>query len=394
VRSGKIASLFGLLTFAALSAAQNADIDSLFEDPREDIEQAREASPQADHRSSFEKADKVVISGNFTAIGGGAFGWTEFPDPNRPELYWDRTPLASSEAAFVLNARPDPTFRFYAKYLATMKPKDGFTWTSLTLSELFCDYIYRDFLYARFGKQTIGWGQGRLYTPGDLMDTSEEGTSVKLSLPTVLSGVSFVALAKKTYFRDIKTPSYTEVVYGAIADATLAGFRLTAGARYQKDAKTADSSFGLGFNGLASIKRTILGTDLFADAVLKENGGAPVWSLLGGFFREWTNTKLYGEYEWDDGTAADSVHRAGLAFTRKKLFGSGFDLGFKWLHSFSDGSGGLAVGVTASPQKHLSLSFAIPVVYGANGRFDILDDDFILTQRLSFVALVKLNVPY
>ncbi|MFA6508724.1 MAG: hypothetical protein WCT14_21675, partial [Treponemataceae bacterium] len=252
--------------------------------------------------------------------------------------------------------------------------------------------------FIRFGKHTISWGQGRLYVPGNLMSDSAAGIALRVSFPTLLSGISLIALAQDKFFTTAGTPSYKEVAYGAITDLVVAGIRATVGVRYRGPGGIAPAE---SLRLLGSLKTTVFKTDLLCDFVFRENLGNPAWTVLGGFYREWEDIKLYGEYQYD-GNGRDGLteQKAGLAFGINNIFGSGADLGFKWLHSFFKDWGGFVTGITFSPWKYLKATIAVPVIYGTSGPYDILNDanvttvSYIVTQRLSLVMLFKLSAPF
>jgi hypothetical protein len=77
------------------------------------------------------------------------------------------------------------------------------------------------------------------------MDGSEDGTAFKVTFPTVLSGISFVALAQDSYFADDPgNPSVKKMAYGGLADAVIGRLRTTVGLRYgnQRDTGLLDLS--------------------------------------------------------------------------------------------------------------------------------------------------------
>lgn len=380
------------------AAAQEADleVDSLFEQPAADIVVDSAASQAVDNLKALNKSDTITVSGCFKTAGGAAFGWTEYPEPADIGAHWDMTPLANASATLSIDARPDPDVRVFGTFGFYVVPSSGsFTWSQITVDELFCDYTLLGTAFLRLGKHTVSWGQGRLYVPGNLMSDSANGTTLRVSFPTVLSGISFLVLAQDSFFLNVSAPSYAELAYGTMADAVLADTRVSLGVRYRSGGPAPE-----GARIVLSVKRTLLGTDFLCDVVYRDRFGTPDWSVLGGFYREWEKIKVYGEYQYDGDPNRIREQYIGLALGVSDLLGSGVDLGLKWLHTVSSGSGGLALGLTFTPAKYITATFAIPYIYGENGRYDILNDtnvtteSYTLTQKLSLVVLCKLQIPF
>ena len=389
--SGRFAALTALVCAACLAAgAEDAGIDSLFDDPQDDIAAAEAPDTSTDHAAAFGVTEKPVFTGNFDLIGGIAAGWTEFPTRGGLRTYWDATPLADSDATFYLEARPDPTFRLHGAFVTSIDPASGrYTWSPPVIQELFIDYTVADSVFIRAGNHTLAWGQGRLYTPGNLLADSAAGSALRVSFPTVLSGLSVVALARNGFFIDPANPSYREVAYAAMADAVFGTLRASFGARYRDAGPNPE-----GLRALGSLKKTVSGTDVFSDVVMGGLDGFSSVVVLAGFYREWDRLKLYGEYQYGTPESFADGHRVGLAVFVESFRGSIFDIGVKWLHSLDDRSGGAALAAKFQPAKYLSATVALPFVYGLPGRFDILDEDHVLTQRVGIIALLKLSTPF
>lgn len=384
----RIVFFCGLLAAATLFAQEEGtNLDSLFEDPAEDvIKTAPEDENQVDHTAAFNVADKAAISGNFTATGGVGLGWIDFPDVRRPVDGLDGSYVAQSTVSAAFDARPDPDLRVHGGFSVSLDPASGnYSWSSIVVDELFCDYTVLGKAFIRFGKHTIAWGQGRLYTPGNLMTGSENGTAFKVSFPTMLAGLSFVALAQNGYFANPAEPSMREFAYGALLDSVVGGVRASFGLRYRKPE---------GYQALGSFKINVKGTDLLCDVVGRYNAErAMSGTTLAGFYREWKDLSFYGEWQYDY-SPSTTHHAVGAAAAYNNIAGSTVDIGAKWLHSFAPDSGAIALGVSWDPLKFVEATIALPVVYGTPGRYDILDEDMPLTQRVSLVLLVKITTSF
>lgn len=365
----------------AQEAAEEPSLDDLFMDAPEDV--AAPAAPgteaaAVDHTLAFTTAEKIKLSGSFSAEGGVALGWTKWPELSDPETHLVGTVGGKATNTLSFDARPDEYLRIFSSFKYTLDPaeNDDFSWSDLNIAEMYADYYGVPSAFLRLGKFTQTWGQGRLFTPGDLMEDNEDGTAVRVSFPALLSGISATALAKKEFFHDPKDPSYREFAYGASADAVVRSIRLTLAGRYQKNE---------GYRLLASVKRTILGVDLFADGVYKDPG----FIFLAGFYKDWKDLRLYGEYQYDDGAADD--HSFGLATLYKRAFGSPVDLGVKWMHTSQDGSGSLTLGAVFSPWPRLSLGAAVPIHYGATGSKYVIDNEDPAGRRIALALTAKIS---
>lgn len=383
-----IIAVLGLLGGAVAFGQEGTDdFDSLFETPLKDITEAQPAEgAKIDHTALFNVQDTLTFSGNFTATGGIGLGYTEIRELSEPMGNVGGSFLAMSSMAFGLDARPDSDLRIHGGFSISLEPSSGnYSWSSIAVDELFCDYTLLGKAFIRFGKHTITWGQGRLYTPGNLMDGSENGSAFRISFPTLLSGVSLVALAQNGYFADPANPSVREFAYGALADAVFGNLRSSFGLRYQ-DAE--------GIRGLTALKMNILGTDVFCDAVGRYNAVEEVSATtLLGFFREWKKITAYGEWQYDR-SEDSSAHAVGAAVAYNNIGESSVDFGAKWYHAFDPRSGAVAVGVSWDPFKFVKATVMLPVVYGYPGKFDILDEDMPLTQRVSLVLLAKISASF
>jgi hypothetical protein len=389
-----------LLTIIAFPlASQDSDLDDLFSDPVEDIaeEPSQTAQAPVDHRAAFQS--QTSVSGEISATAGLILGWTEYPTLQAPTENWDMAGGAKSTVTAILVARPDPDVRLYGSVDVALNPASGsYTWSGVNVGQIYCDYTYRDFAFVRFGEHTISWGQGRLFTPGNLMSDSDAGSALRVSFPTFLSGLSFVALAQSGFFLEPSDPKPSEFAYGALADVVLGRLKLSFGARYRHAGAVLPAE---GLRTLGSFKTTVLGTDLLWDAVFHYQDDAYDFKHLFGLYREWEHLKLYGECEYDGTVLDDRGWSYGGVVAWNNLGDRDIDLALKWIHKRSIDSGAVVLGVSGSPAKFIKASAAIPVVYGETGYFGILDSatdtdplPITLTQRFSLVLLLKFTANF
>jgi len=345
-----------LLLFASLPlfSQEEENLDDLFSDP---VADTVVVETPTDHLAQYVTSDTVVISGSFTGTGGILAGWTQWPDVANPRTGFDGTIGLTASATLNIDARPDPDFRLYGTMTTSMNPLSGqYTWTAFSLGELFVDYTLLGNVFFRMGNFAIAWGQGRLFTNTSvIMADVASGFALRANLPTLLDGVSLIGLMKAGYFETPLMASYKEIGYAAKVDKILWGTLLSFGARYQVDE---------GLNALVSVKKVVAGVDLLADFTMHGAGEIRTYQALAGFYKEWTDFTLYGEYSYA-GSIEDAVDQSvGLAFGINNIFDTPIDLGFQWLHAFIDGSGTLTGGITWSPWSHITVEIGVPVVYG------------------------------
>ena len=357
------------------------NIDDLFNDPEEDI--VAENSEE-DHLSQFEESEKVLLTGYFSATGGGGIGWNKTPDFS--DLSDGFVPVfgAESLASLSFDARPDPTFRVYGKIYTEIDPSGSSEgWTDPEFEELFGDYNWLDKAYFRIGKHRVKWGQGRIFTPGDLVEESDDGVTIRATLPTVLDGVSFVSFYDDSFIESEETIGSEKIAYGMIADKTLGNVNLSAGFRFRKTEK---------LRTLNSFKTVLFGTDIFSDLVTHfDQNEKPLFEVLAGFFREWTDFKFYGEYCFDGSSENYEDHSIGLAAGYKNIFSTSLDFGIEWQHAFIDDSGSILPVLRWAPWKNVKASIGVPVIYGSDDSRYVDDNDSPVDSRIAAVFFLELS---
>ncbi len=242
---------------------------------------------------------------------------------------------------------------------------------------MFGDYNWLDKAYIRIGKYRVKWGQGRIFTPGDLVEESDDGVTVRATLPTVLDGLSVVSFYDETFIGTDNKLSGEDLAYGFLADKTLGNMNFSAGARYRQGEK---------LRTLNSFKTVLFSTDLLSDIVIHfDEDEKPLFEVLGGFFKEWTDFRLYGEYCFDGSEENYDDHSMGLAAGYKNIFSTSLDFGIEWQHAFIDDSGSIITGVTWKPWKNVKASVGIPFIYGGNDSRYVDDNDSPVDSRAACV---------
>lgn len=357
------------------------DFDSVFDDPAEDI--VVEQPSDIDYRNQFEESKKIVVKGDFVMRAGGGFGWTDEPFDGKPE----EVAGAYAKATISFDARPDPTIRIFGRLKTEMDSDNGSdVWSRLDFDELYCDYNWLDKSFFRLGKFYMTWGQGRLFRPANFMEDAEDGTAFRMTMPNLLDGVSLVSLYKKRTSSTDNRLHKGDLSFAGHADKTLGPINLSVAMLYNDlDGERYSGSF----------KTVILSTDLFADYVLnRSDEGDITHEALGGFYREWTNFKFYGEYYYDGRIEDDIDHCIGLASDWDNIFGSPVGMGLKWLHSVTDEAGQFICGFSISPWKHVKIRAAIPWQYGDKELDKDFYEGFPINSKLAFTLFVELSAGF
>jgi hypothetical protein len=116
--------------------------------------------------------------------------------------------------------------------------------------------------------------------------------------------------------------------------------------------------------------------DLITDLVGYWDRENPSWNpaqwllTAGGFWespgRSWS---VLAEYQFDSEPAHSTGHYTALALKGPRLSGKGWRPGLSWKHAFQDHSGEILAGISGPVAPDLTLTFGLPLIYGAPGSF-------------------------
>ncbi|OHD26343.1 MAG: hypothetical protein A2Y38_00145 [Spirochaetes bacterium GWB1_59_5] len=371
-----------ILSFAAttLGAQEEGSLDELFSDPVEDTILVETGT---DHLSQYVTEQGIKLSGSFSAEGGVAAGWTSWPVLSDPSAGFDGTIGLTSTVTLAFDARPDPDFRLYGTVTTSMDPLTvDYTWNAFSIDELFIDYTWVGDVFIRMGQHDITWGQARLFESiTDIMADAAEGFSLRANLPTVMGGVSVIGMTNRSGIT-----SYRQIVYAAKVDEVVLETMLSLGVRYQVHE---------GLNALLSVKRVLWGVDLLSDVVVHYDESSMYPRVLAGFFKEWPEVRLYGEYYYDGSVSGGVDHTAGLVCGFNNIAGTPLDLGLQWMHAFIDNSGSATAGLTWKPWKYITATLALPVAYGADdSRYVTTSNSDIANRRIVLVFGIEMSVSF
>lgn len=351
-----------LCLVSSFAFTQESDVDNLFSDSKDIVTQENANNNSSDLTTAFTNAPKLQFSGSFSATGGLGIGYTQWPDLSEPLKYYDGSAGATAATTLVMKAQPSSALSVYGDVstsLDTMSSAPTYSWSDLHIGSLYFDYYGIPNMGIRGGQFATAWGHGRIFTATNLMQDSASSVNLRVSLPLVLQGLSLFILANKDYFTS--TPTVYEYAYAGMVDHIIGPLRITGAMRYQKKE-------GLGI--LFSVQGTILGVDVFADTVIRYIDTFQQPIIVGGFFKEFSHTRLYGEYQYDGSNLNAQDHSIGLVFLQKRLVSQPLDAGIKWEHTFYDNSGQLIPGFTWSGLPNITLQVALPITYGPeNSRY-------------------------
>jgi hypothetical protein len=208
----------------------------------------------------------------------GAGGWRDVDDRLDYEL----------GAKIFFDSRPDRNYRVYGSAIADypFEKEKG----KVRVFELFADFNWKERLFFRFGKQTMGWGLSRFYQPADPLSLGvkdpqdptkelEGPVGLKLSLPIGSHGLYAYILTKESFTEGVTSAGLEDLGYGLKGEYFLSipknpvfsDAELTAGYFYQKK---------LAPKAIAGVSIGVFDFQLFSDQVL--SFGADGYSLDSG----------------------------------------------------------------------------------------------------------------
>ena len=142
--------------------------------------------------ASLQATQPLTFSGTIYSMVSGAAGYSSLPSWSDP-LNGLRPLYGGSVTNYVyFDSRPDQYTRFHLAVQTTFPPT-----IALSVYELWFDYSIDDALFFRGGQQVIGWGNGRIFGVGDLMDNSSGALSLKTYLPFGASGLTVVSMVQE-----------------------------------------------------------------------------------------------------------------------------------------------------------------------------------------------------
>lgn len=386
------------------------DIDAMFESPPSD--EGEESVPSDDVLSRVVDQKTASVTGTFTATAGYTGGWMQFYGKEAGENGLVSAPVYSMSTLLRLDARLDRTFRV----LGSLQIK--YPELEARVAELFCDYVLLDWVFLRGGRQIITWGASRTFPftnlPARLPDgfvadgnadgiDDKDSIALKITVPFGVSGVTGLVLARNGYFDDPGHPGFRELGYGGLLDLSFAAGEIVLGTFYQQDlrprafisAKTSLWSVDVFAEALASFNPTDWGSPNLSESLEFAAGGGFIWEgfesrvvVTGEYLYNGERSELNAE---DTDLSLPQGHTIMLGLGVKNFPFRKTKTGLQWKHNFSDRSGTVIPGLTVDAFPHLSLSLAIPLVYGPDEGYFIVENPDVRDRRLTVALLATLK---
>lgn len=380
LRSGFL--LLALLLCCGISAfSQETLVDELFTEGGDITEQTNPA--QAEVLVEAPEPLPYVLSGTISTMGGISAGYLYTPWDERFTGVLDLNAGLTAVSYLTLTSRPDNQFGYFFSLKAVFDPfiSGNAQWTNFFIDTIYCEYIMADYVFWKLGKYEFTWGQGRIFNPGNFMSDSASLYTVQAAFPTWLSGVTAWMQFSDNQFSDPSVPLHASTVYAIKAEVVL-----------------WDTYFGLsgrskpseGMDLLFSAKKSIAGIDIHGDCVVNLPSFTTfTGSFLAGFYKQWGDLHLYGEYELLDFMVP--THYSGLALGYNNIGGSSIDPVVKWMHCWSDGSGTLNAGIKWDIMNHVKVETGISLVYGTDTSVYVSANENPGGDRLMLAMLVTLS---
>ena len=346
---------YSFTLFAQVSESEGFDdLDSLFAEAEDIVVEEQKTSPQP-----IQSKQSIEFSGFLDTDVGAGFSIT--PDENfKPLGYF------AFENYTYISARASDIFGIKAS-LKTLFPN-----FSLSLHEIFFDYLLLDFLYIRAGKRSITWGNTELIEHNILSD-SVNGTSIEMSFNLFNTNFSGIVLSQVNWgggtYPDISNLSFALSIEKVIGNVQ---FNL-----FGRKWATEDPLHKYPLIGLES-KINLWGFDLYNQTISHisfdfnnfSNTSLDKLYFTLGLMKDWENPRIgfIVEYEWIfydkilNPTTKDShkIHFKGLI---SRLFKSTSKIGLEFEHDFVTNKGVITPGYIYYALPHVDINFGVPISY-------------------------------
>lgn len=295
---------------------------SLFDEPVIEQDEGQPGATGGTDPATSAVDDLLTSSG--TDVGGRA--QVSFEAEIDPEEFSELDDVATGytiSPQILLDARPDPDFRFFLKSTVDYTTEAGQPNAVFTVDEVFSDVTVTDWLFLRAGKQNMSWGVGYFFSPADLVsleaiDPAEpeaelEGpVAVRLHLPALTWNVYGYAMLDEV-------PNDGSVGAALKAEAFLLNSEFELGGYFRNDAVSG---------AMVTWSGSISGVELVAEAVLQygstialvEEDGASL--VVSNRDSDWFPSATAGfRYRW-----SDDEENYDLTFTGQYLYnGEGYE---------------------------------------------------------------------
>jgi len=425
--------LFFILSSVIFAQEETDNIDSLFNNPEDILNESTEAN--TDTKAPKEeigviqdliKKENFKFSTNANIFMGYSQGWDYLPwiQDNYEDPVFTDSALMGMSSKMTFDAQIGDNFRFLQSYtVAYPNYEPG-------VSEFFADFDFNDLVYLRIGRQNLTWGISRYYPftnlPARIPDNFGINNSdslndndlfaVKMDIPIGIGGIQGLIYARNGYFSDPAYPSMNEIGWGSYYNLALKQADITIGGFYQKD---------MNLRGFTSISTTLFDKlELYSEWLVsydQDNNdklplpydaeigdeqeedpdsldfGANIGFLINLFS---DNLEISGEYYYNgEETELEPLgtqfpffwgHNLGAGISLK-MFDNRLKL-FSYLkYNLSDNSGVIVPAISYDSFEFMQLTLAMPIIFGSvNGGYAQNNPDpydrnfsFILTAKIS-----------
>ncbi len=366
--------------------------DDLFSDPEEDV--IITETPAETVLNVVETTELFSFSGNFGGTAGIGFGLIEankgFSTTNTDFLLG-----ATADSALHFSIKPDSNASIEGTFEGDIDDSNiGDPWSNIALTELFLEYNVEDIAIVSFGKMSTS-------VATDFIDKAD-GTSFLLRFPTVLSGLNFYANADdSTMVTNAETKKeefdFKRMLVASWFDVVLGQTRLNAGIRYKKQDDTfMDERFGF----LLGAQSMLWNINVFAEAQYFTLDDDYFYGNVGAYY---IGVNTLSAIQYDAETAIGSSdalkHSVELGFRYTNIFDTKLNVNLASKYQIDTKSGFIAPAISMNPYKYVTVSFAIPYIFGDEG-FSVYDNfldgeySISLPTELSILASVSVKIPF
>jgi hypothetical protein len=345
-----------LCVFSQESMDEVDEFDSLFADAEDVVveEQATPPTPVVQNKSQ-----SIKFSGFLDADLGVGFSIS-------PDDYFKPLGYLALENYTYMNARASDIFGLRAT-LKTVFPN-----FSLSLHELYFDYLLLDFLYIQAGKRDIAWGNTELIEHNILSD-SVNGASIGMSFNLFNTNFSAIVLSQMSWGGG-GVPSFSNLSFAGSVERVFGKLQLNL---FGRKWASEDINHKNPVIGLES-KINLWGFDLYNQTISHikfdfdkfENTQFDKLYFTVGLMKDWDTPRIgfIVEYEWIyydktlNPTMKDS-HKLFFKGLVSRLFKSTSKIGLEFEHDFVKNSGVITPGYIYYALPHTDVKFGIPITY-------------------------------
>jgi len=414
----------GLLLGAAsgLRAEETDDVDALFDSPEAGtIEEQGEKPKAAGEGAQAQQPpaaapvnlldqftrEPLTFYGSVSTALGGLAGYKELPPFDRPMATdMDYSGYANFTDTLSFRARPDPSTSLQGSFAVAYPSGDKGDFV-FTVPEVFVTYVLYDRLFFRIGKQTITWGNGRIYDDTNLTEGAENGYSFKLTVPVGQAAFTAVAMDQPAW-RETTTAGVKELNYAGqmtlpIGPVEFLAMGLIPSVKRRNEAVVLghDEGSASAIKGVLGAKTTVWSVDFFHESLMNR---MKQYTALSGFFKEWSDPQIqfYGEYRYKHGPDIcgpdiTTDHQTSLNLLWKKFFHPQVEVGVRWNQAWRDNSGYVIPGLKLTTIPKLTIGMALPVYYGnrySAAAVDYAEDVDSQFRKAAFVMTATLDLSF